>query len=171
MDSVIRYTDRLWKALVRPARRRRSGPIPRVRGRLAPWVATLTRDGQRQYAVAVAEHSGLSLVFEVSSVDRFKPAMLAALCAIFEDMDLPLVHLPVEGRDIESASFVRLRDPDVAHELDRIEAICGTEFPYFPADLRRVQLNLNALPSSRHGVPREAAPLLFRPAASSAIVH
>ncbi len=146
MESVIRYTDRLWKALVRPPGLRRSAPLSSVRGRLAPWLATLTRDGDRQYAVAVAANSGLSLVFEVSSVEEFKPAMLAALCAVFDDMDLPLVHLPREGADIESAAFVRLRDPVASSDLADVRSICELDFSFFPNDPRRVQLKLNDYP-------------------------
>lgn len=163
MESVIRYTDRLWKALERPPRPRRSPPLASVRGRLAPWLATLTRDGDHQYAVAVAANSGLSLVFEVSSVERFKPAMLAALCALFDDLDLPLIHLPLEGADIESAAFVRLRDPGASSDLADVRSICELDFSFFPNDPRCVQLKLNDYPR-QHQYPFEpcaAAPLLF----------
>ena len=167
MESVIRYTDRLWKALARPPRPRRIAPPP-VRGRLAPWAATLTRGGGRQYAVTVAANSGLTLVFEVASVDGFKRSMLAALCAAFDDFNLPLLSLPVEGADIESAAFARLHDPVSASELAEADWTCGTELSCFPDDIRRVQVNLNELPRQNRPplcVPREAAPRLFAAAA------
>ncbi len=173
MESVIRYTDRLWKALVRPPRDRRPAAPPPVRGRLAPWSATLTRDGARQYAVALAANTGLSLVFEVSSVVGFKPAMLAALSAVFDDMDLPLIHLPLEGADIESAAFVRLRDPRASSDLADVQSICDLDFSFFPNDPRRVQLKLNDYPRQHQYPcePCEAAPLLFGAGSVRTSVH
>ena len=172
MKSVIAYTDRLWKSLERPPRTRRQVGTA-VGGQLAPWVATLTRYDGRSYVIAVAPGSGLSLVFETLSLERFKPAMIAALTALFEDLRLPTDALPAEAADIDSAAFVRQRDPIVRGELEFIEGICGTEFPYFPDNLRRVQLNLNELPRPRQtpSVPREAAPLLFGSGLRSTLVQ
>lgn len=163
MDSVIAYTDRLWRSLERPARPLRRQARAEVVGRLAPWSATLTRAADRRYAIAVAEHSGLSLVFEVSTVAAFKPAMVAALRVVFEDLAIPDTALPGEIADIESAAFVRLRNPVVHDELDFIESICGEDFSSFVGVLRRVQLDLNEFPRQRQTPfePRLAAPLLF----------
>lgn len=171
MESVIAYTDRLWKSLERPPRARR-----RVRaeicGRLAPWVATLTRFDGRGYAIAVAEHSGLTLVFEVSTVSAFKPAMVAALRAAFEDLDIPSSALPDEIADIECAAFVRLRDAVVRDQLDFIEGLCAVD-TFFPSNLRRVQLNLDEYPRQRQTPfePRLAAPLLFGVLSGTARIH
>jgi hypothetical protein len=163
VESVIAYTDRLWKSLEdRPPRPRRRVAVE-TRGRLAPWVATLTRSDGRRYAITVAEHSGLSLVFEVSSVAAFKPAMIVALRAAFEDFGLPNSALLDEIADLESAAFVRLRDLLVLYELDFIASICGADTPHFAGNERRVQLDLNDYPRQRQtpGEPRFAAPLLF----------
>ena len=173
MESVIAYTDRLWRSLERPkpSPRRRVGTD--VVGRLAPWVATLTRADGRRYAIAVAEHSGLTLVFEVSSLDRFKPAMIAALQLVFEDLAISEMLLPSEIADIESAAFVRLRNPVVRDELDFIETICGDDCQSFVGIERRVQLRLNDFPRQRQ-IPCEpslAAPLLFGTRPGSAAVH
>lgn len=162
MQSVIAYTDRLWKSLNGPPRAPRRTPGETC-GRLAPWIATLTRFDGSSYVIAVAKHSGLSLVFEASTLHLFKPDMVAALRAACEDVDLPAMSLPDETADIESGAFSRLRDPIARSELEFVEAICATECPYFPANLRRVQLNLNDLPRARQTpcVPRHAALLLF----------
>jgi hypothetical protein len=171
MESVIAYTDRLWKSLERPPRPQRRPPRADIVGRLAPWSATLTRADSRQYAIAVAEHSGLSLVFEVTSVDAFKPAMVAALRAVFEDLGIPSTALPEEIADVESAAFVRLRDAIVREELEFIEAMCGDDLHSFVGVERRVQLDLNDFPRQRQTPfePRLAAPLLF--GVPSATVH
>jgi hypothetical protein len=168
MQSLIAYTDRLWKSLKRPPRALRRTPRE-IRGRLAPWIATLARYQGISYVVAVAKHSSLSLVFEASSLDLFKPAMVAAFGAAFADVGIATQSLSEETADIESAVFTCLRDPVVRSELEFVEAICGTEFSYFPDNLRRVQLNLNNLPrqSQTAGVPRQAAPLLFADLESS----
>ena len=163
MESVIAYTDRLWKSLDRPTQRARRRVSVETRGRLAPWVATLTRSDGRRYAITVAEHSGLSLVFEISSLEAFKPAMIAALRAAIEDLDIPVSVLPAEADDIQSAAFVRLRDGVTVHRLDFLESICGADVPHFRDNERRVQFDLNRFPR-QHQMPSEpclAAPLLF----------
>jgi hypothetical protein len=161
MQSVIALTDRLWKSLVRPPRVRRSACIPAA-GRLAPWSATLTRFDGRSYVIAVAAHSGLTLVVAAATVEVFKSAMSAALRGVFTDLELPQGALRIEASDIASASIVRLRDPGIRHELDYVECISGTEFPYHD-DVRRVQRNLNELPRGNQSpcVPHEAVRLLF----------
>ena len=172
MESVIAYTDRLWKSLERPPRPQRRQPRAEVVGRLAPWSATLTRAADRRYAIAVAEHSGLSLVFEVSTLAAFKPAMVAALRGAFEDLAIPSTALPEEITDIESAVFVRLRDSVVREELEFIEAVCGEDRHSFVGVERRVQLDLNNFPHQRQTPyePRLAAPLLFGVRSTPAIV-
>jgi hypothetical protein len=163
MESVIAYTDRLWKSLEERPPRSRRRVVVETRGRLGPWVATLTRSDGLGYAIAVAEHSGLSLVFAISSVDAFKPAMIAALRMAFEDFGLPVTALAEEIDDIQSAAFVRLRDVVTLYELEFLESICGADVPHFTDDLRRVQLDLNDFPRRRQTPcePRLGAPLLF----------
>lgn len=145
MDSVLFYTDRLWRSLVRPPRSRRPAPRTAAVGRLAPWAATLTHGEDPDCVIAVAAHSGLTLVFRATRVDDFRPAMAEALQRLFEDLHLPEDILAIETRDVLTASFERLRDAQTREELDYVESISGTEFPYH-ADVRRVQRNLNELP-------------------------
>lgn len=160
MENVIFYTDRLWRSLARPPRARRR-EAPAAAGRLAPWSATLTHDEDPNYVVAVAAHSGLTLVFRATSVDDFRPAMADALRRVFADLDLPEDLLAIEIDDVLTASFERLRDSHVREELDYVEGISGTEFPYH-SDVGRVQLNLNELPRSRTpSLPTEGARVLF----------
>jgi hypothetical protein len=161
MQCVIAYTDRLWRSLVRPPRVRHRISTPTT-GRLAPWCATVTRGEDRNYAIAIAAHSGLTLVFEAATVEDFKAAMIAALQGALEDLGIPEHALASETSDIGAACFERLHDPDARSELDYVEFISGTEFPYHD-DARRVQLNLNQLPRGNRSpcVPREAVRLLF----------
>jgi hypothetical protein len=144
MESVIAYTDRLWRSLVRPPRERRRTSKPSA-GRLAPWFATSTKDQDPDHVIAIAAHSGLTLVFEAAAVEEFKPAMVGALRRVFEDLGIDHEALGVETSDIEAASFLRLRDATIRSDLDFVEFIAGTEFLYHD-DVRRVQLNLNELP-------------------------
>lgn len=171
MESVIYYTDRLWRSLKRPPRTRRRVPVA-ASGRLAPWCVTLTRDEEPNYAIAVAAHSGLTLVFTATDVAGFRVAMTAALRRVFDDLGLPGEAFAAEASDIASAPFARLRDSEAREELDHVEFISGCEFPYHD-DVGRVQLNLNTLPRGNRVpcVPCEAVLQLFAEPPASSHVH
>jgi len=159
---TIMCRSRLQKAIVgaglpwgRSSRLRVTGPE-----RLGSWAASLVDEGR--FVVALNERTCLTLVVALQPPESFRERFVDSLRAALLDLGVQEDAAEVECGALREASFVRLRAPELAEDLDFAEFEAEAHLEE-GQDALSVQDMLNTYPYAECGdsYPAVAVPLLF----------